>query len=124
MSVLFPKVNKPREWDFRPRYYDPEKEKQQKLRERMEQAKADYAASQRQAVDEADSTDSATPATETASARTETNTNRHATTLHRGSFREVRESAERVRHLTERRSKMVFWLAVLMIALLAYWLLS
>ena len=26
MSVLFPKVNKPREWDYRPIYYDPEKE--------------------------------------------------------------------------------------------------
>ena len=26
MSVLFPKVNKPREWDYRPIYFDPEKE--------------------------------------------------------------------------------------------------
>lgn len=26
MSVLFPKVNKPREWDYRPRYYDEKKE--------------------------------------------------------------------------------------------------
>ena len=26
MSVLFPKVNKPREWDYRPIYYDQEKE--------------------------------------------------------------------------------------------------
>ena len=26
MSVLFPKTNKPREWDYRPIYYDPEKE--------------------------------------------------------------------------------------------------
>lgn len=26
MSVLFPKVNKPREWDYRPIYYDEEKE--------------------------------------------------------------------------------------------------
>ncbi|MBR6304328.1 MAG: hypothetical protein IKR37_01715 [Paludibacteraceae bacterium] len=26
MSVLFPKVNKPREWDYRPIYYDKEKE--------------------------------------------------------------------------------------------------
>ena len=33
MSVLFPKVNKPREWDYRPIYYDPEKEarKEKKL---------------------------------------------------------------------------------------------
>ncbi len=27
MSILFPKVNKPREWDYRPIYYDPQKEK-------------------------------------------------------------------------------------------------
>ena len=26
MSVLFPKVNKPRKWDYRPIYFDPEKE--------------------------------------------------------------------------------------------------
>ena len=26
MSVLFPKINKPREWDYRPIYYDEEKE--------------------------------------------------------------------------------------------------
>lgn len=26
MSVLFPKVKEPRKWDYRPIYYDPEKE--------------------------------------------------------------------------------------------------
>ena len=26
MSVVFPKVNKPREWDYRPIYFDEEKE--------------------------------------------------------------------------------------------------
>ena len=26
MSVIFPKVNKPREWDYRPIYYDKDKE--------------------------------------------------------------------------------------------------
>ena len=26
MSILFPKVRKPREWDYRPIYYDKEKE--------------------------------------------------------------------------------------------------
>ena len=33
MSVLFPKVNKPREWDYRPIYYDEDKEarKEKKL---------------------------------------------------------------------------------------------
>lgn len=32
MSVLFPKTNKPREWDYRPIYYDPE---QVERRERL-----------------------------------------------------------------------------------------
>ncbi len=30
MSVLFPKVNKPRAWDYRPIYYDPKKEERKK----------------------------------------------------------------------------------------------
>ena len=48
MSVLFPKVNKPREWDYRPIYFDQEKEarkdklarlRQRNLREQMEQSR-------------------------------------------------------------------------------------
>lgn len=35
MSVLFPKVQKPREWDYRPIYYDPEKEALKERRERL-----------------------------------------------------------------------------------------
>ncbi len=35
MSVLFPKVNKPREWDYRPMYYDPEKEAREQKRARL-----------------------------------------------------------------------------------------
>lgn len=34
MSILFPKVNKPREWDYRPIYYDKDKEAR---KERQEQ---------------------------------------------------------------------------------------
>ena len=34
MSILFPKVNKMPEWNFRPRFYDPEKEKR---KERLQQ---------------------------------------------------------------------------------------
>ena len=78
MSVLFPKVNKPREWDYRPIYYDEEKEarKDKKL------------------------------------AR-----------LHHGSFREEHE-----KNMTElrrrKRSKLVFWLALLAILLLFVWILT
>ena len=76
MSVLFPKVPKPREWDYRPIYYDEEKEaRKQKL------------------------------------AR-----------LHRGSFREEHEknmSAQRARQ----KSKLTFWVALLLLGLLLYYFL-
>lgn len=35
MSVLFPKVPKPREWDYRPIYFDPEKDKRDERRQRL-----------------------------------------------------------------------------------------
>ena len=116
MSVLFPKVNKPREWDFRPRYYDPEKEKLQKLRERHANAVAQYKA-QRQA-DEAGTDGTASGSAESADDA------RYVTSLHRGSFRESREHAEHVRGLANRRSKLVFWMALLAIVALVLWLLQ
>ena len=33
MSILFPKVPKPREWDYRPIYYDKDKEERRERRE-------------------------------------------------------------------------------------------
>ncbi len=56
MSVLFPKVNKPREWDHRPIYYDEEKEARKdrlarlhrgSFREEYEQHKQQRAARQK-----------------------------------------------------------------------------
>ena len=35
MSILFPKINKPRQWDYRPIYYDEEKYERQKRLEAM-----------------------------------------------------------------------------------------
>lgn len=35
MSVLFPKVPKPREWDYRPIYYDKDKEERKERQERI-----------------------------------------------------------------------------------------
>ncbi|MCQ2346000.1 MAG: hypothetical protein MJZ82_04460 [Paludibacteraceae bacterium] len=73
MSILFPKVQKPREWDYRPIYYDEEKEaRKQKL------------------------------------AR-----------LHHGSFREEHE--KNMSTLQQKnKSKLVFWLALLGLAILLY----
>ena len=76
MSVLFPKVNKPREWDYRPIYYDPEKE-----------ARKDKLAR-----------------------------------LHHGSFREEHEknmSSQRTKH----KSKLTFWIALLVMLLFAFYFL-
>lgn len=38
MSILFPKINKPRGWDYRPIYYDKEKEERA---ERIQSVKTD-----------------------------------------------------------------------------------
>lgn len=35
MSVLFPKLNKPKQWDYRPIYFDPEKEARNERRARL-----------------------------------------------------------------------------------------
>ena len=103
MSVLFPKVNKPREWDYRPIYYDEEKEarkqklarlqalREQKEREGGEEASGEY---------------------------------EHVTTLHRGSFREAHEAQTKLRIDTEHKSKLTFWIVLLaLLFFVFYWLL-
>jgi len=77
MSVLFPKVPKPREWDYRPIYYDKDKE-----------ARKDKLAR-----------------------------------LHHGSFREEHEKNMSTQQ-TKNKSKLGFWLAFLVLALLLYFFLS
>ncbi len=74
MSVLFPKVNKPREWDYRPIYYDQEKE-----------ARKDKLAR-----------------------------------LHRGAFREQHEK-NMTQQRTRQKSKLVFWIALLILLLFAFY---
>ena len=76
MSVLFPKVPKPRKWDYRPIYYDKEKE-----------ARKDKLAR-----------------------------------LHRGSFREAHEANTYNRKdQTTRKSKLLFWIALLGLLLFAFY---
>jgi len=77
MSVLFPKVPKPREWDYRPIYYDKDKE-----------ARKDKLAR-----------------------------------LHHGSFREEHEKNMSTQQ-TKNKSKLGFWIAFLVLALLLYMFLS
>jgi len=77
MSVLFPKVPKPREWDYRPIYYDKDKE-----------ARKDKLAR-----------------------------------LHHGSFREEHEKNMSTQQ-SKNKSKLGFWIAFLVLALLLYLFLS
>ena len=75
MSVLFPKVPKPRKWDYRPIYYDKEKE-----------------------------------ACKDKLAR-----------LHRGSFREAHEANTYNRKdQTKRKSKLLLWVALLILLIFAF----
>ena len=103
MSVLFPKVNKPREWDYRPIYYDEEKEarkqklarlqalREQKEREGNEDASGEHG---------------------------------YVTTLHRGSFREAHEAQTKLHIDTEHKSKLTFWIVLLaLLFFVFYWLL-
>ena len=73
MSVLFPKVNKPREWDYRPIYNDPEKEARKEKLAR----------------------------------------------LHRGSFREQHEKNMQTQK-SKNNSRLIFWIALLVLALALY----
>ncbi len=41
MSILFPKVNKPRSWDYRPIYYDKDKEERAERRQSMRNSGSD-----------------------------------------------------------------------------------
>jgi len=76
MSVLFPKVNKPREWDYRPIYYDKEKEARKEKLAR----------------------------------------------LHRGSFREEHEKNMSTLK-AKNKSKLTFWIVLLVLALVLYFFL-
>ena len=75
MSVLFPKVPKPRKWDYRPIYYDKEKEARKEKLAR----------------------------------------------LHRGSFREAHEANTYTRKdQTKRKSKVLLWVALLILLIFAF----
>ncbi|MBQ7209612.1 MAG: hypothetical protein IJS05_01765 [Paludibacteraceae bacterium] len=112
MSVLFPKVNRPRAWDYRPIYYDPEKEKLQKLREKQQQAREEYA---RLAEEQKQSGESG---------GTKPESTHYVSGLHRGSFREARELTQERQHKSNRQSRIAFWIALLLAAVLLYWLLG
>ena len=104
MSVLFPKVNKPREWDYRPIYYDEEKEARKKKLARLQALRE-----QREADGQ--------------SASADRENSEHVTTLHRGSFREAHESQTRLRSVAEHKSKLGFWITLLLLLIFVFYFL-
>ena len=108
MSVLFPKVNKPREWDYRPIYYDEEKEARkqklarlQALREQAAKGEGSNGEGSNGRKDEGE----------------------HVTTLHRGSFREAHEAQTKLRIDTEHKSKLTFWIVLLALLIFVFYFL-
>ncbi len=102
MSVLFPKVNKPRQWDYRPIYYDPKKdERQQKLAKLRAQREQE----QQEAQDKPNAD--------------------YVPTLRRGSFREAKE-ANSSRYTLDARgktSRLAFWVALFIMLVYFFYLL-
>lgn len=93
MSILFPKVKKPREWDYRPIYYDPEKEeRKEKLRELQMQ-------------------------------RGESDSSVKGHTLHRGSFREAADRNKSDRLRNKKHSSLLFWVIVLALLVFVFYFL-
>lgn len=85
MSVLFPKVQKPREWDYRPIYYDKDKEARKEKLARLQHG--DHAS--------------------------------HG--LHRGSFREEHDKNKSSVNKAQRTSRLVFWIALLMMLFFVFY---
>jgi len=108
MSVLFPKVNKPREWDYRPIYYDEEKEarkaKLARLRALREQAGETSAHPSHQGEEDADGKE-------------------YVSKLHRGSFREAHEAQTKLHTDTQHKSRLGFWIALLAMLLFCFYFL-
>ena len=100
MSVLFPKINKMPEWNFQPRFYDPEKEKrQQKLKQlQAERARKEKEKSVAEGVENREQNESK---------------EEFVPTLHRGSFRELRDEKFQRKNTAENTSRIAFWLALL-----------
>ena len=104
MSILFQKINKPRQWDYRPIYYDEEKyERQKRLEAMKKQAEAEVNEQMQHKQDEAQP---------------------YHTSLHRGSFREARDNdSVRVNESKKANRRFLVILAILIVCALIYWLL-
>ncbi len=109
MSILFQKINKPRQWDYRPIYYDEEKYERQKRLEAMKQQAQREIEAEREAQGQPSALSSEQP---------------YHTTLHRGSFREARDNnSTRVEEGKKANRRFVIILAILLVIAAIYWIL-
>ncbi len=129
MSILFPKVNKMPTWDYRPIYYDPEKEKREQRRRQLQAERETENAASKTAEKSASKTaeKSASKTAEKAASKTSESPSvagqgegEHYTTLHRGSFREARNLTPTG---AQRTSRLAFWITLLGLLLFCFYFL-
>ena len=120
MSVLFPKVNKPPTWDYRPIYYDPKKDEMER---KLAALQAKRAAEEAKAAKESgEGNDEAQEASTPNAARA---SKPYVPTLHRGSFREAHDAGmSSYRAREERKSKLRIWVVILVLLLFGIYLLG
>ncbi|MBR1632084.1 MAG: hypothetical protein IJ680_09525 [Paludibacteraceae bacterium] len=124
MSILFPKINKPREWDYRPIYYDPKQEEMRERRETLhrQQSQAAESSSPSGHVSLLQAAD-AGPKQEQRTPQTTADQTAYKPSLHRGSFREA-ANLQNMRQAGTRQSqkRLVIIVALLLAALLVFYI--
>lgn len=121
MSILFPKVNKMPTWDYRPIYYDPEKEKREQRRRQLKAERETENAASKTAEKSASKTaEKAASKTSESPSVAGQGEGEHYTTLHRGSFREARNLTPTG---AQRTSRLAFWITLLGLLLFCFYFL-
>lgn len=100
MSILFPKLNKVREWDYRPIYYD---EKKEERKERLKQLQEERAREEGKTPNPSE-----VP---------------YTPSIHRGSFREALGRTQSKRVLESRKSNIRFFVIVLILLIVFFYFL-
>ena len=115
MSVLFPKVNKPPTWDYRPIYYDPKKDEMERKLAALQAKRA----AEQQAKGEDNKAGDASADNTTGASKP------YVPTLHRGSFREMHDAGmSSYQAREERKSKLRIWIVILVLLLFGIYLLG
>lgn len=110
MSILFPKLNKPREWDYRPIYYDPEKEAREAKLAQLKQERT-----QQEAQKNMESTNSQNP-------NNGEKKDPYVPHLQKGFIRASREQSEALHSKARKASRTIFWLVLILLLVGLVWL--